>query len=217
MHAKPSSPMRPSGEFCGLALPPHTTTSTTILNLVPVSACLLALRRTLCFVVQPLQDRPHAFMHYSPAVGSITVPRRTRVHTCHSPSCFLTISLSPSDARHPSSFLLIIFPGDVTTAAARRIATTIRKGARVRSSTARRQPLDAETPLTPSFVHLHLGIKADGLSLNELKSIHHINVPEWSKLTAPQARLVHAVTPRPRARRCHVIHAYLPATEPYEV
>ena len=83
------------------------------------------------------------------------------------------------------------------------------------------KPLDAETPLTPSFVHLHLGIKADGLSLDELKSIHHINVPEWSKLTAPQSAafvsMPSLLDPSLAPDGCHVIHAYLPATEPYEV
>ena len=35
-------------------------------------------------------------------------------------------------------------------------------------------PLDASTPPTPSFVHLHLGIRSDGLSEQALSSVHHI-------------------------------------------
>ena len=46
--------------------------------------------------------------------------------------------------------------------------------------------LDDSTPATPSFMHLHLGIRADGLSEQALSSIHHIVVPEWEKLTHPQ-------------------------------
>jgi phytoene dehydrogenase-like protein len=82
-------------------------------------------------------------------------------------------------------------------------------------------PLDASTPPTPSFVHLHLGIRADGLSEQALTSIHHIVVPEWEKLTQPQSTafvsvpslLDPSLAPEGKA----VIHAYLPATEPYEV
>jgi phytoene dehydrogenase-like protein len=67
--------------------------------------------------------------------------------------------------------------------------------------------LDDDTPATPSFVHLHLGIRADGLSERALSSIHHIVVPEWEKLTAPQ------VSPPPlaaRASRKHKRSEYTP-------
>ena len=46
--------------------------------------------------------------------------------------------------------------------------------------------LDEGTPATPSFMHLHLGFRADGLSERVLESIHHIVVPSWEELTAPQ-------------------------------
>ena len=83
------------------------------------------------------------------------------------------------------------------------------------------KPLDAATPPTPSFVHLHLGIRAEGLSDAALRSIHHISIPEWEQLTAPQSAAFVSVpslldpTLAPAGR--HVVHAYLPATEPYEV
>ncbi len=68
------------------------------------------------------------------------------------------------------------------------------------------RPLDPDTPPTPSFVHLHLGIRAEGLSeqarsppraplrahaFNDwstrqaLESIHHISIPDREQLTAP--------------------------------
>jgi len=56
----------------------------------------------------------------------------------------------------------------------------------MRASFRGRGSLDDDTPATPSFIHLHLGIRADGLSDRALSSIHHIVVPEWEKLTAPQ-------------------------------
>lgn len=48
--------------------------------------------------------------------------------------------------------------------------------------------LDASTPPTPSFVHLHLGIRADGLTEQAMSSIHHISIPEWDRLMEPQVR-----------------------------
>ena len=83
------------------------------------------------------------------------------------------------------------------------------------------RPLDGDTPLTPSFMHLHLGIRADGLDPDALGSIHHISVPEWSQLTAPQSAAFVSVPslldPSLAPDGCHVVHAYLPATEPYDV
>ena len=93
---------------------------------------------------------------------------------------------------------------------------------RVRTTSASNSyALNEETPLTPSFVHLHLGIQAEGLSDAVLRSIHHIAVPEWAQLTEPQSAAFVSVpslldpTLAPEGR--HVIHAYLPATEPYHV
>jgi phytoene dehydrogenase-like protein len=81
--------------------------------------------------------------------------------------------------------------------------------------------LNPETPPTPSFMHLHLGIRAEGLSEQALASIHHIVIPEWSKLTAPQSAAFVSIPslldPSLAPDGRHVIHAYLPATEPYDV
>lgn len=41
------------------------------------------------------------------------------------------------------------------------------------------KPLDASTPKTPSFMHLHLGIRGEGLSDEALRSIHHMCVYSW--------------------------------------
>jgi len=82
-------------------------------------------------------------------------------------------------------------------------------------------PLDPDTPHTPSLVHLHLGIRAEGLSEQALASIHHIAVPDWSKLMAPGSTAFVSVPslldPSLAPEGSHVVHAYLPATEPYEV
>jgi len=83
------------------------------------------------------------------------------------------------------------------------------------------RPLDEKTPATPSFVHLHLGIRGDGLSERALQSIHHIAVPQWDKLTAPQSTVFVSIPslldPSLAPNGRHVVHAYLPATEPYEI
>jgi len=83
------------------------------------------------------------------------------------------------------------------------------------------RPLDEETPTTPSFVHLHLGIRAEGLSDDALRSIHHISVPNWEQLTAPQSAafisIPSLIDPSLAPAGHHVIHAYVPATEPYEL
>lgn len=83
------------------------------------------------------------------------------------------------------------------------------------------RPLDVETPATPSFMHLHLGIRGDDLDERILRSIHHISVPAWKDLTAPQSAAFVSVPSLLDASLAppgkHVIHAYLPATEPFEV
>lgn len=87
--------------------------------------------------------------------------------------------------------------------------------------TASARPLDEATPATPSFMHLHLGIRGDDLGEAELRSIHHISVPEWKELTQPQSAAFVSVPslldPALAPPGKHVIHAYLPATEPYEI
>mmetsp|Transcript_5657 Transcript_5657/g.12400 ORF Transcript_5657/g.12400 Transcript_5657/m.12400 type:complete len:512 (-) Transcript_5657:559-2094(-) len=51
----------------------------------------------------------------------------------------------------------------------------------------RDEGLDEATPETPSFMHLHIGFDAKGLSDQALRSIHHIVVPKWDLLDAPQS------------------------------
>lgn len=57
--------------------------------------------------------------------------------------------------------------------------------------------------------------------MQALSSIHHIIVPEWEKLTKPQSAafvsMPSLMDPSLAPEGRHVIHAYLPATEPYEV
>ena len=83
------------------------------------------------------------------------------------------------------------------------------------------KPLDPDTPATPSFMHLHLGISGEGLGEDALRSIHHISVPKWADLTKAQSAAFVSVPslldPSLAPKGMHVIHAYLPATEPYEV
>ena len=59
------------------------------------------------------------------------------------------------------------------------------------------------------------------LGVQALSSIHHIIVPEWEKLTKPQSAafvsMPSLMDPSLAPEGRHVIHAYLPATEPYEV
>ena len=51
--------------------------------------------------------------------------------------------------------------------------------------------------------------------------LHAVIVPEWEKLTQPQSAafvsMPSLIDPALAPEGCHVIHAYLPATEPYEV
>ena len=62
---------------------------------------------------------------------------------------------------------------------------------------------------------------ADGLSERVLESIHHIVVPSWEELTAPQQTVFVSIPslldPSLAPAGRHVLHAYVPATEPYEV
>ena len=54
-----------------------------------------------------------------------------------------------------------------------------------------------------------------------LESIHHIVVPSWEELTAPQQTVFVSIPslldPSLAPAGRHVLHAYVPATEPYEV
>lgn len=76
-----------------------------------------------------------------------------------------------------------------------------------------------ETPLNPSFMHLHLGFDAQGL---EDVGLHHIVVKDWSVgVTAPQnvvlISIPSVVDPSLAPSGKHVLHAYYPATEPWSL
>jgi phytoene dehydrogenase-like protein len=76
---------------------------------------------------------------------------------------------------------------------------------------------EANTEHCPSFMHLHLGIDAQGLDLPE---VHHISVESWHQgVTSPQNLVLVSVPsvldPALAPQGCHVIHAYTPATEPW--
>jgi len=77
----------------------------------------------------------------------------------------------------------------------------------------------ANTPPTPSFMHLHVGFRADGLPAD--LGMHHIVVESWEKPITDEDNCVFVAVPSvldPSAAPDghHVLHAYLPATEPYE-
>jgi phytoene dehydrogenase-like protein len=74
------------------------------------------------------------------------------------------------------------------------------------------------TPTCDSFLHLHLGINAQGLR-SDLKG-HYIVVNDWSRgVTVPQnvvaVSIASVFDPVLAPPGKHVIHAYTPATEPY--
>jgi phytoene dehydrogenase-like protein len=76
------------------------------------------------------------------------------------------------------------------------------------------------TPTCDSFLHLHLGINAQGLR-SDLKG-HYIVVNDWGKgVTAPQnvvaVSIASVFDPSLAPLGKHAIHAYTPATEPYKL
>ena len=75
----------------------------------------------------------------------------------------------------------------------------------------------ANTPKTGSFLHLHVGFDADGL---EDLAVHHIVVRDWDAPIDAKDNCVfvaiHSTLDKGAAPEGHhVLHAYLPATEPY--
>ena len=77
------------------------------------------------------------------------------------------------------------------------------------------------TAMCPSFMHLHLGIDARGLDPAALE-MHHISLEDWDTgITAPQNLVLVSIgslgDPSAAPPGCHVIHAYTPATEPWDV
>jgi len=78
----------------------------------------------------------------------------------------------------------------------------------------------ANTPMTDSFMHLHIGIDANGLP-PDLES-HYSVINSWENgIDAPQNHVIISIPstldPSLAPAGCHVIHAYLNACEPWEV
>ena len=76
-----------------------------------------------------------------------------------------------------------------------------------------------ETPMTNSFVHLHLGINASGLP-HDLES-HYSVINTWDDIEASQNHVIISIPsvldPSMAPDGCHVIHAYAAANEPYDL
>lgn len=75
------------------------------------------------------------------------------------------------------------------------------------------------TPMTGSFVHLHLAINASGLPTN-LES-HYTVINTWDKIDSPQNHVIISIPSVLDPSLCppghHVIHAYAAANEPYDL
>jgi len=78
----------------------------------------------------------------------------------------------------------------------------------------------AKVPTCPSFMHLHLGINAKGLDLTKL-GVHHITCNDLHAPVDARDNFVFISIPSavdssaaPEGYAC--MHAYLPATEPYD-
>jgi phytoene dehydrogenase-like protein len=77
-----------------------------------------------------------------------------------------------------------------------------------------------QTPACHSFMHLHLGIDATGISSD--LPCHHMIVNDWQRgVTAPQnvvaVSIPSLLDPSLAPPGKHVIHVYTPATEPYDL
>ncbi|PON48754.1 FAD/NAD(P)-binding domain containing protein [Parasponia andersonii] len=76
------------------------------------------------------------------------------------------------------------------------------------------------TPQCESFMHLHLGFDAEGISKD--LGIHHIVVNDWDRGVDADQNVVlisvpSVLSPDLAPPGKHVLHAYLPGTEPYEL
>jgi phytoene dehydrogenase-like protein len=76
-------------------------------------------------------------------------------------------------------------------------------------------------PKTASFVHLHIALRSDGLPPAEELGMHHIVIDSWERPIDAQDNAAFVSVPSvldPEAAPpgYHTLHAYLPATEPYE-
>eukprot|EP00854_Cymbomonas_tetramitiformis_P007393 gene7393-8804_t len=79
----------------------------------------------------------------------------------------------------------------------------------------------AATPETKSFVHLHLGISADGLPPPEELGIHHLVVQDWALGVDGSQNIINISIPTvldpslaPAGK--HVVHAYTAGNESYD-
>ena len=72
-----------------------------------------------------------------------------------------------------------------------------------------------DTPMTGSFVHLHIGIDATGLP--EDLETHYSVINNWDPIDAPQNHVIISIPstldPSLAPPGCHVIHAYAAANE----
>lgn len=75
-----------------------------------------------------------------------------------------------------------------------------------------------DTPMTGSFMHLHLGIDATGLPAD--LECHHTVINTWDKIDAPQNMAIISIPttldPGLAPPGHHVLHCYAAANEPYE-
>uniref|UniRef100_A0A803KW93 Amine oxidase domain-containing protein n=1 Tax=Chenopodium quinoa TaxID=63459 RepID=A0A803KW93_CHEQI len=76
------------------------------------------------------------------------------------------------------------------------------------------------TPQCESFMHLHLGLNAEGL--REDLGIHHIVVNDWKRGVDADQNVVlisvpSVLSPDLAPPGKHVLHAYTPGTEPFEI
>lgn len=75
------------------------------------------------------------------------------------------------------------------------------------------------TPMTNSFVHLHIGINATGLPA-DLES-HYSVINTWSDIEEDQNHVIISIPsvldPGMAPEGCHVIHAYAAANEPWDL
>jgi phytoene dehydrogenase-like protein len=81
------------------------------------------------------------------------------------------------------------------------------------------RPDASEVPINPSFMHLHLGFDASGL---EDLDMHHLVVDNWeSGVTAEQNVVLISIAsvadPSLAPDGKHCLHAYYPATEPWDI
>lgn len=74
------------------------------------------------------------------------------------------------------------------------------------------------TPINPSFMHLHVGFDASGL---DDIGLHHIVVNSWDNIDGEQnvvlISIASVIDPSLAPPGKHTLHAYLPATEPWEL